>query len=176
MRRLGDVDHDGVGGQVAQPLEVGPHQHRKKARGVEEGQEVGGAQQVADERGGRRHRQAVVHHHLQPEGALARRRRPGRELEQHRIEPLEAEEEDHEQAEAELAEQAERHRDRHQQGDADREVDREGDAAGDHAGRRQGQGDAFGRLDPVAQIEQRLVDRRGAHVGHASPAPTRLRP
>ena len=168
--RLGDVDDDGVRRQVAQALEVGPEQHRQQPGGIEKGQEIGGAQQVADERGRRRHRQAVVHQHPQSDGALARRRAPGRQLEQHRVEPLEGEEHDQEDAEPELAEQAEDDGDGEQQGDADREVDREGGAAGDDAGRRQGEGDALGRLDAVAQVEQRLA-RPAAGAGRPRRAP-----
>ena len=66
------VDHQGAGGDVAQALKAGWFRATEQTEGVAEGQDVGEAQQVAQQRRGPAHRSAVVvddaqSHHLLPD-------------------------------------------------------------------------------------------------------------
>ena len=167
------VDHQGAGGDVAQALEGRMVQATEQTEGVAEGQDVGEAQQVAQQRRGPAHRSAVVVDDAQSHHLLAGRAALVEHLEEDHVPPGHDEGQQQAEAGAELAEERQaEHQHQHDQA-ADAEVDGIGQGPGDDAGGTQEQVDAFRRFHVVVGVEDLGAwpgggrDESGGRVGES---------
>jgi hypothetical protein len=138
LQRAG-VDDDGARGEVSQALEVAPQDHGEHSAHPHQGEEVHVAQQVAHDAGPGRDGGAVIVHHDEAEGALAWGGPASPDLKDDGVEPLQAEEEDEEEAQRGVSRASEDHGRHRVDGGADEQIDGEGGGAGQQAGHREPQ-------------------------------------
>ena len=157
VARVAVPHHDGVGGQVAQPLRSAcEHDHSPSEHARHGRLEVDDAQHVADYRAPHREGLAGGVEHSQTERTFSGRLAVAQQLEQQEISPLQHEEAEHQHARGETLAQRHSpapqqrvgHREQDQAAHDDRHVDQQGRQPRAHVGQLVVQSDVLGRLDP----------------------------